>query len=137
MLIISHRGNLNGPTPELENNPDHITQVLKKYHVEVDVWKINDWVYLGHDEPQYVIYDEFFKHKRLWCHAKNIEAFEYLIKKKTKCFYHNTDDYTLTSNGYVWTFPGKPVIKRSIIVDKSKDWKKKNYECYGVCVDYV
>ena len=80
---------------------------------------------------------EFFKHPKLWCHAKNVEAFEWLLKKKVKCFFHNIDEYTLTSNGYIWTFPDKPVVKKSIIVDKGKDWKKKNYNCYGVCVDYV
>ena len=137
MLIISHRGNLQGPQPELENNPEHIKEVLKKYHCEVDVWKKGDWFFLGHDQGQYCVYEDFFKHPRLWCHAKNLEAFEWLLKKKVKCFYHNTDDYTLTSNGYIWTFPDKPVSKKCIIVDKSKDWKKKNYNCHGVCVDYV
>jgi hypothetical protein len=35
------------------------------------------------------------------------------------------------------TYPNKTTCNSSIIVDTSKDWKNKNYNCYGVCVDYL
>ena len=39
MIFISHRGNLEGPNPERENNPDYISEALERvYSVEVDVW---------------------------------------------------------------------------------------------------
>jgi hypothetical protein len=52
-------------------------------------------------------------------------------------FWHQEDDFTLTSSGYIWTFPNKQVTNESIIVDFSQNWKDKNYSCYGVCVDYL
>ena len=54
-----------------------------------------------------------------------------------KCFFHNVDDYTLTSNGYIWTYPGYEVTDKSIIVNLNEGWQNTNYNCYGVCVDYI
>ena len=60
MLLISHRGNLSGPNKNLENNPEHILTVIKKYNVEIDLWCKNGKLFLGHDEPRYQINDTFF-----------------------------------------------------------------------------
>ena len=39
MILISHRGNLEGKQPEQENNPLYIYNALNKgYEVEIDVW---------------------------------------------------------------------------------------------------
>lgn len=137
MVIISHRGNLKGPVPDLENNPQHIKSIISYYDCEVDVWRVDGNWFLGHDKPQYPIDVGFLNHTGLWCHAKNLDALHHLVNLKITCFYHNIDDYTLTSNNYIWTYPGKPVTSQSIIVDVTNDWKMKNYNCYGVCVDYI
>lgn len=137
MVIISHRGNVKGPNPKLENNPDHIRTIIQHYDCEIDVWKVGDKIFLGHDNPQYPVDVSFFNHIGLWCHAKNLEALQFLLELGITCFYHNIDDFTLTNNRYIWTYPGKPVTRRSIIVDLSNNWIEKNYDCYGVCVDYI
>lgn len=138
MILISHRGYINGPDSDLENYPDHIQKLLNdKIQVEIDVWYFNNHFYLGHDGPFYKVNKNFLIQDNLWCHAKNLNAFEKLLELKTVCFWHDTDDYTLTSNNFIWTYPNKPVSYKSIIVDTSKDWKNKNYNCFGVCVDYL
>ena len=138
MLIISHRGNLSGPDTKIENLPKRIVDVTVLYDCEIDVWvKDNGSVYLGHDEPQYRVFDNFFENQRLWCHAKNLNALNYLIKLRTKCFYHNKDNYTLVSNGIIWAYPNMYVNAGCIIVDTTKKWRKHNYNCFGVCVDYI
>lgn len=137
MVIISHRGNTRGPNPEFENNPNHIKAILPYYDCEIDVWKVDGKWFLGHDNPQYPIDVSFFNLTGLWCHAKNLDALQSLLDLGITCFYHNTDDFTLTNNRYIWTYPGKPVTRRSIIVDLSNNWIEKNYDCYGVCVDYI
>jgi hypothetical protein len=139
MQIISHRGNVNGPSKELENNPLHILNLLKqKILVEIDVRVTSEGsIMLGHDEPQYIVNQDFLLQAGLWCHAKNLAALEYLLDIKANCFWHETDDFTLTSSGLIWTYPDKAVTPSSIIVDISPDWRSKNYNCYGVCVDYL
>ena len=39
MILISHRGNINGKNPEKENHPDYIWVAIQAgYEVEIDVW---------------------------------------------------------------------------------------------------
>lgn len=138
MLVISHRGNLQGPDLNLENNPKHIQNLLNKgLNVEIDVWYADSQYYLGHDAPIYQVSSDFVKQSSLWCHAKNLNAFMNLLNDKTICFWHQEDDYTLTSNDFIWTYPGKEVNIKCIIVDTTPTWREKNYNCAGVCTDYI
>ena len=45
MILISHRGNIDGPNPKLENSPEYIQLAMEKgFDVEVDVWyKDDNW----------------------------------------------------------------------------------------------
>ena len=54
MILISHRGNLNGPNPERENSPKYIDEAIEAgYDVEIDIWLNDGILYLGHDSIQY------------------------------------------------------------------------------------
>ena len=136
MIYISHRGNLYGPNPELENKPDQINKVLSMgYDVEVDVWKKNNLWYLGHDEPVYKIEEGFLLRRGVWCHAKTITTFESLIKIDAVSFWHQEDDCTFTTNKYIWTYPGKELTPSSIcVMPENTEQEIKN--CAGVCTDY-
>ena len=77
MVLISHRGNINGKIEEYENYPPYIDSALKQgYDVEIDVWFVNDEWWLGHDEPQYKISTEWLEERqdKLWMHCKNVDA---------------------------------------------------------------
>ena len=137
--IISHRGNINGREAYKENRPDFIEQAYSKgFDVEIDVWFVGGEWFLGHDEPEYPISESFLKRDGYWCHAKNIEAFEELLNIDATCFWHESDRHTLTSNGFIWTYPGMPLTTRSICV------MPENYSacsqdltfCAGICTDY-
>lgn len=139
MLTISHRGNIYGINKSLENNPVHIKDLLKSnIQVEIDVWLKDGVILLGHDEPQYVVSYEFLKQNGLWCHAKNIDGLYYMLEQNIRnCFWHQEDDFALTSSGFIWTYPDKLITNKSIIVDLNENWKVKNYNCLGVCVDFL
>ena len=140
MKLIAHRGNINGPEPELENTPFHIMTALEKgYDAEVDVWCLNDQWYLGHDEPKYRIDRVAIEHSNLWCHAKNLQALENMLHCGIRCFWHQQDEFTLTSTGQIWTYPGAPIGANSIIVAKSLEEAEsfRDTNVYGVCSDYV
>ena len=137
MIIISHRGNTEGESNSTANSPEAVSSLLDKgIHCEVDVWKVFDKYFLGHDEPKYKVNKKFLKNNKLWCHAKNLAALEGMLYNNIHCFWHETDKFTVTSKGYIWTFPGKEVSDRSVIVHKEKDWKNK-YDCFAVCTDYI
>ena len=141
MIYISHRGNINGPAPEKENNPDYIQIALDDgFHAEIDVWLVDYKFYLGHDKPIYEIHFSYLQNDKLWCHAKNVEALNSMINMpEVQCFSHDNDSYVLTNHNYIWTFPSKnnKLMSRSIAVlpELVEDWDL-DY-CYGVCSDYV
>ena len=142
MIYISHRGNLKGANPNLENNPAQVKSCLAKgLHCEIDVWFINGHFFLGHDGPVYAVKEKFLENKKLWCHAKNLSALEKMSSNsKIHSFWHETDQFTLTSKGYIWTFPDRPVCAKSIIVklNRGSDFNPMSEpKCYGICSDYL
>ena len=81
MILISHRGNYDGPNIKLENNPAQITKMINDgFDCEIDVWYINSHFLLGHDGPVYAVKERFLENNKLWCHAKNMSALEKMIK---------------------------------------------------------
>lgn len=138
MILIAHRGNTNGENVSEENKPDYVYAALAKgFDVEIDVWKINDDWWLGHDMPQYKLHSaSLLKERKAWCHAKNLLALCDLLKLGAHCFWHQNDDYTLTSRRYIWTYPEKSTMTGPmIIVMKTNDVITQ--QCSGICSDYV
>lgn len=138
MLIIAHRGNLNGPQPEFENKPDYIAEALHRgFNVEVDVWCVDDKLFLGHDAPDTEIDIKLLENSRIWCHAKNIQALNVMLKNDhIECFFHQNDDVTLTTSQYIWTYPGKEICDLSICVLPEIGGLPMDQNFRGVCTDY-
>ena len=139
MILIAHRGNINGPNPERENTLSYIQEALDKgYHCEIDICKWDGkYFYLGHDEPTEAVESEWLRTNNLWCHAKSYQALEAMIAMGINCFFHKSDDYTLTLNGYVWAYPGKPGGGKAIAVHPEKLDADEVKKFEGVCSDYV
>tara|TARA_B100001057_G_scaffold352971_1_gene354721 strand:+ start:1237 stop:1677 length:441 start_codon:yes stop_codon:yes gene_type:complete len=136
MIFISHRGNLSGPNPVLENSVNYINEALKKFDVEIDLWFKKDKFYLGHDEPQYEVNINFLKNKKLWIHTKNLECFYELSKYDLNFFWHEDDKIVITSKGFFWNYPGTDLSKKSICVLPETN-KIEKFDCYGICSDYI
>jgi hypothetical protein len=142
MKLISHRGNLSGPQKDQENSPEYLNKaIVMGYDIEVDTWYSNSKIYLGHDYPQYEVNQDYINSisKYAWFHCKNFEILDFFADsvKEYKYFWHENDKFTITSNGFIWTYPGQNVSENSIIVDLSKDAKLVNYNCYAICSDYI
>jgi hypothetical protein len=139
MILISHRGNTEDKKPHLENSPDYIQEALDKgFDVEIDLWVEKDDLYLGHDEPQYDIDFSWLneRKKKLWVHCKNIECIEFLNNTDLNFFWHEKDTVTLTSNGYIWAYPGNQPIKKSIAVMPEIEDDDISL-CDGICSDII
>ena len=148
MIYIAHRGLIDGPNTELENNPEHIDSIVKMgYDAEIDLWAYEiDGKYqllLGHDEGKYQVDYHWLAGKPLWIHAKNLASLHWLTKHKRSFnyFWHQNDEYTLTSEGFIWTYPYKELTENSICVQP--EWnpdinlREFNPICYGICSKYV
>ncbi len=141
MILIAHRGNTNGHMESWENEPTYIDIAIKNgFDVEVDVWYVDGQLYLGHDKPQYGVDFRWFRDRvlRLWVHCKNIEAVIFFKTNQYEFnyFWHETDTITLTSLNYIWAYPGKQPIEKSISVmpEINNDDTK---QCIGVCSDFI
>lgn len=146
MLLISHRGNTVGPNKQDENKPGYLeSAVCAGFNIEFDIRVINNQIFLGHDQPQYQITEEWLlKYLKVsWAHCKNYEALVFFtqFKNSINYFWHENDRYTLVSNGKVWIYPGQEYIPGGIIVlpelfsDVSDTFFEKNI--YAVCSDYI
>lgn len=142
MKYISHRGNIGGRYENLENLPYYIDEALNQnYDVEIDIRLINNNLFLGHDHPDYKIEFEWLLNRisKLWIHCKNIEALVYFKQcgYLFNYFWHQEDDVTLTSHGYLWTYPGKSITPYSVAVMPETKHFEKIYTSYGICSDYI
>ena len=146
MILISHRGNIDKKNISRENNPDYIDEAIKKgFQVEIDIWFIKNEFFLGHDYGQYKIdFEWIYKRKsKLWVHCKNILAVEELgdVSKnpsysELNFFFHDRDDLTLTSKGFLWVYPGKQPVNNSIAV-LPELYNDDLSSCIGICSDLI
>ena len=153
MKYIAHRGLVNGPDKILENKPSQIESTILlgfdceidlRVYVDIDTNSYKFW--LGHDDVSYEIAYEFLlKWKNhLWIHAKNLTALQWLCEHHDEFNYfsHDQDDFVITSKGFIWTYPEKPLTKISVCLMPEwhrsvEDLKSFKPDCYGICSDYV
>jgi hypothetical protein len=145
LRIISHRGNLNGPG-QRENHPAQIDTCLESgFESEVDLWVRNGRLFLGHDFGIYKIDFEWLRERQnlLWVHCKNIESLLYLTEiedPKLNYFWHQNDNYTLTSTKKIWVFPGQALSPGCIAVLPEiwlkEEWSSELSNCFAICTDF-
>lgn len=148
MKKIAHRGNYFGRVPERENNPHYVLNALEAgFDAEIDVWFKDDRWYLGHDEPLYGVPEQFLRMDGLWLHAKNLEALQRMQSVALgNYFWHESDQYTLTSHRFIWTCNEKILPHLSspsqVILMSTKSFitdmvlkKSSGFYLYGICAD--
>lgn len=147
MKIIAHRGNLNGPCPE-ENTPKQIIRCVELgYDVEVDLWYDGSMYWLGHDAPAYEVPMNLLEHysNHLWIHCKNDRCLLELANYPTlHYFWHEQDQYTLTSRRIIWAYPGSHCAANCVVLLPERTTARSEFsallsrhkECYGICTDY-
>lgn len=141
MIYICHRGKKNPSEPENELS-NILNNISLGYDCEIDVWKIGEKLYLGHDSAKDEIDINFLlqNSKNLWCHAKNIEALKFMLQfDSLNCFWHQEDDCTLTSSNYIWVYPNKPLLSGCVAVKpENTNYSTSDLQmCYAICTDNV
>lgn len=141
MIYIAHRANLINKNPETENTISAIKKCLDlDLYVEIDIWFKNNSFYLGHDGPETKIKESFLVNNKLWCHAKNPEAFFHMSQNpEIHYFWHHIDAYTITSKGFLWACPDQPLFYNTIAVlpEICNYSKLELFNCAGICSDQI
>ena len=144
---IAHRGNLDGPNPVTENTKSQVDRCIKEgYDVEIDVRydSVTKSFWLGHDEPKEMVNLFWLASNvnQLWIHCKDFTTLHKFADDMPNYnfFWHQGDDYTLTSKKNIWSYPGKPYSNKTVIVmpeETNMDFNLlKATNCYGICTDY-
>lgn len=108
MIKIAHRGNYAGRVIKRENTPDYVQEAIDAgYNVMVDAWLLDREWYLGYMFPITVVDKEFFERPEIWVHAMNLVGYVSLYNNpKVHVFWHNKDDFAITSKGIKWANTG-------------------------------
>ena len=156
MHVISHRGQLDGPSSEQANYPNHLSSIIKLYAdllFEIDLWIDSNGYALGHDFPQYPVSYSFLEHisSRSIFHIKNIQTCSQeailSLSKVTSSFHyfsHEEDNFTLTSQGWIWSHPKNGILPNTIAVMPENSLSVAEIyklpqlcpDLVGVCTDY-
>jgi hypothetical protein len=140
MILISHRGNLEGKIESEENKSSYIDHALSLgFEVELDIRMLGTQLFLGHDEPSEEVSEDWLLQRkdRLWIHCKNISALNFFHGTEFNHFWHQKDDYTLTSRGFIWAYPGKELSSKSIAVVPETWTSVQDLDCAGICSDFI
>ena len=78
------------------------------------------------------------KQKNLWIHCKDLFTLHEFTARTSgyNYFWHQRDDYTLTSKGQIWASPAQDYNKDTVRVIEDPE-EVKEYDCYAICSDYV
>ena len=147
MKIISHRGNIDSINPDRENTFEYIDEAISlDFEVEIDLWRIDKELFLGHDEPETKVELPWLWYRKdsLWIHTKNSSALEYLVALNKyhdlKYFWHSVEPYILTSNSIIWAheFDNIESPETCIVplLDKETLTATTPRRWYGVCTDF-
>jgi hypothetical protein len=146
MIIVSHRGNLDGPDLTQENSPAYIDKAIRVgFDVEIDLRCIDNELYLGHDYPNHHInlswlYD---RRDRLWIHCKDLRAASIINECGAfRFFCHVSDPFSLIHPYYLWVHDISLItdytscIVPLISMDDINSFKHKD-RVAGICTDYT
>jgi len=149
MLYIAYQGIFDGKNYEDANTPKQIGQAFNAgFSCAVDVWRIDDKLYLGTDQPLTEVTPKYLQGNRFWIHARNVDMQNWISSQPIKLYpnYFWYDEYMLpvyvtTSSGKLWTFGTVPVDDSSIVVlpeinDRGM-LSTVHLHCYGVCSTYL
>ena len=59
--------------------------------------------------------------------------------EKIHCFWHDTDDFTITSQGIIWAYPGKLIDQKTVCVLPPKNYYtlEQLNSCYAICTNNI
>lgn len=138
MKFISYRGNIDGPRPVWENNPQYVDIALQYgYYVFLDVWYEEGQFYLGSNVKQYPIFESFLEKDKYICYPRTWETFDKLLRNEhIHTLWHDIDYYTITNRGWVWAHEHAENYSENTIITNFGDMDDIP-NVAGICSNYI
>ena len=149
MLYISYQGIYDGKDFESANTPNQIGNAFNNgYSCMVDVWRIDNKLYVGSEEAPIEVTDKYLQGNRFWLNARNTDMVNWVAAQPRKLypnyfsFSNDTESNDATASGGQIITPGTvPVSNLSIIflpeIEDRGLLSTVKLKCYGVCSVYL
>lgn len=150
MLYISYQGIYDGTNFQDANTPNQIGKALNSgFSVMVDVWRVDNKLYLGSDQPMIEVTEKYLEGNRFWINARNSEMQTWISAQSSSrypnYFWFNTPNpppaYVTASNGKLITPGTVPINNDSVVylpeVPDTSLFSTVKLKCYGVCSSYL
>jgi len=147
MLYIAYRGLFEGENPQAENTPNQIGLAFNNgFAVMVDVWRVDNKLYLGSDQPITEVSALYLQGKKFWLNLRNSDAQSWFPTQSSRLYpqyFHQTvssEPYVTVSDGRTWVFSEfqqTPVDNQSVMCQPEIPDRgllsTVHYKNYGVC----
>jgi hypothetical protein len=149
MLYISYQGIYDGKDFESANTPNQIGNAFNNgYSCMVDVWRIDNKLYVGSEEAPIEVTEKYLQGNRFWLNARNTDMVNWVAAQPRKLypnyfsFSNDTESNDATASGGQIITPGTvPVSNLSIIflpeIEDRGLLSTVKLKCYGVCSVYL
>ena len=149
MLYISYQGIYDGKDFEYANTPNQIGKAFNNgYSCMVDVWRIDNKLYVGSEEAPIEVTEKYLQGNRFWLNARNTDMVNWVAAQPRKLypnyfsFSNDTESNDATASGGQIITPGTvPVSNLSIIflpeIEDRGLLSTVKLKCYGVCSVYL
>ncbi len=140
LILIAHLGNIDGQDVELQNTPAYLQAALAQgWHVCCDVVSRHGGFALPTQRGLAPMPYSMLSHARVWCRAADPETFDALAQVGAHIVLRDTNSWSPTNHGYLWTHPDAPLTPRSIAAYPelaAPDWLKSR-EIAGICSNEI
>jgi hypothetical protein len=150
MLYISYQGIFDSQNFEDANTPNQIRKAFNAgYSCMVDVWRVDNRIYLGSYAPTTEVTEKYIQGNRFWLNARNVDMQDWLTAQPNRLypnyFWFTTPNpppaYVTASNGKLITPGTVPINNNSVIflpeIDDRSLFSTVHLRCYGVCSTYL
>jgi hypothetical protein len=145
MYYISYQGIYDGSDYQNANTPAQVSKAQSAgFSCLVDVWRINNKLYMGNRQPLIEVTEKYIQGPRFWINAKNQAMQDWLATQSDKLypnyFWFETPTppppYVTASNGKLITPGTVPINENSVIflpeIDDQSLYSTTKLRCYGV-----
>ena len=150
MLYISYRGIFDGNDYQDSNTPNQIAKAFGMgFSCMVDVWRVDDKLYLGNDQPITEVTARYLQGKKFWINARNTDMQTWLASQSSTLYpnwFFFTQPtpppaYVTASNGKLITPGTVPIDNNSVIfLPEIKDtglFCTVKLKCFGIISNYL
>lgn len=150
MLYISYQGIYDGTNYENANTPKQINTALGKgFSCLIDVWRIDDKLYVGTNGPNIEVTEKYIQGPRFWINAVNTDMQDW-ISSQSSSLYPNyfwfdaptpPPPYATASNGKLITPGTVPINGNSVMflpeIDDRSLYTMVKVKSYGICSGFL